>query len=371
MSVRRQCTGSFLFLSDHLGGGGAPISILNLAQALVARGCRVTIVVLSDKIWHEVPEGVNVQAIPFSYKNVWQKWNRFRLHAQGVEKWLNESNEVFDVVIANLYYAHQVVAHSFLSKKAWLCIRTDPTQALLGKSSFRLKAKHKLKKLYGGKRVIAISNGILESLIAHGVSPADAKVIHNIIDAEYIQSRMHDEVDIGVEDYIVFVGRLDLRQKRYDRLLRAYRKSGTSNRLVVVGDGDIDGASALAKELGVEDKVLFIGKKENPYPYIHNAKLLVLTSDYEGFGRVIAEALICGTPVVSTDCPSGPMDILTGALAECLVEKGDEDKLAKKIVQIINNPPAILSSHYMKFSPEEISNCYISLLNSESGIPMR
>ncbi|WP_136067487.1 glycosyltransferase [Modicisalibacter radicis] len=368
-TVSSQHEGSFLFLSDHLGGGGAPISILNLAQALVARGCRVTILVLSDKIWHEIPDGVHVQAIPFAYRNVWQKWNRFRLHARGVEKWLNESDETFDVVIANLYYAHQVVAHSCLSEKAWLCIRTDPTQALLGKSSFRWKARRKLKKLYGGKRVIAISSGIVESLAAHGVVPADARVIHNIIDAESIQGRMHETVDI--DDYIVFVGRLDLRQKRYDRLLRAYRKSATSSKLVVVGDGDIAGASALAKELGVEDRVLFIGKTNNPYPYIHNARLLVLTSDYEGFGRVIAEALICGTPVVSTDCPSGPRDILTGELAECLVERDDEDKLATKIAQMIEQPPAILPGHYLRFAPEEISSRYLSLLASESSVTVR
>ena len=358
--------GSFLFLSDHLGGGGAPISILNLAQALVARGCRVTILVLSDKIWHEIPKGVDVQAIPFSYRNVWQKWNRFRLHALNVEKWLNESNRTFDVVIANLYYAHQVVAHSFLSSKAWLCIRTDPTQALLGKSSFRFKAKHKLKKLYRGKRVIAISSGILESLVAHDSAPADARIIHNIIDAESIQGRMREVVDI--DDYIVFVGRLDLRQKRYDRLLRVYGKSATPSKLVVVGDGDIGGASALAKALGLEDKVLFLGKKDNPYPYIHNARLLILTSDYEGFGRVIAEALICGTPVVSTDCPSGPRDILTGELAQCLVARDDEDKLAAKIAQIIETPPAILPSHYLRFSPEEISSRYLDLLVSESAV---
>lgn len=72
---------SFLFVSDHLGGGGAPISILNLARALAGRGHEVTIAVLSDKVWHDIPEGVTVKTLPFQYANAWQKLRRFRLHA--------------------------------------------------------------------------------------------------------------------------------------------------------------------------------------------------------------------------------------------------------------------------------------------------
>uniref|UniRef100_UPI0024693860 glycosyltransferase n=1 Tax=Chromohalobacter sp. 48-RD10 TaxID=2994063 RepID=UPI0024693860 len=112
---------SFLFASDHLGGGGAPISILGLAEALVRRGHDVTIAVLSDKVRYDMPSGVAIKTIPFTYKNVWQKLRRFRLHARKLDAWLVENNRSYDVVIANLYYTHQVVAHSSLSHRAWLC----------------------------------------------------------------------------------------------------------------------------------------------------------------------------------------------------------------------------------------------------------
>lgn len=357
--------GSFLFLSDHLGGGGAPISILNLAHALVMRGCAVTILVLSDKVWREIPEGVIVKKLPFEYENIWQKFWRFRRHAREVDNWLEEAGNDYDVVIANLYYTHQVVTHSSLADRAWLCTRTDPVQMLLSKRVSNFKIKYKMKKIYGGRRVLAISHGILESISRYGCVPQNAKVIHNIIDADFVRERMRQDVD--VKDYIVAVGRLGLRQKRYDRLLRAYKKSGIARKLVFVGDGEIEKAKALAHNLELDGKVVFLGQKANPYPYIHHADLLVLASDYEGFGRVIAEALICGTPVVSTDCPAGPRDILMDDLAWCLVNPNDENELAEKMVRVLENPPQIWPSHYLRFSPESITDHYMSLLDSASN----
>lgn len=350
---------SFLFVSDHLGGGGAPISILNLAKALAGRGHEVTIAVLSDKVWHDIPEGVTVKTLPFRYKNVWQKLRRFRLHAAKVDAWLREDAKTYDVVIANLYYAHRVVTYSSLAAQAWLCIRTDPTEALLGKRGSRAKTVRKVRKLYGGRRIIAISHGILASLSDAKAAPGHGEVIYNVIDASAIERRMHQDVEVS--DYVVSVGRLGLRQKRYDRLLRAYKESGIAQKLVFVGDGELENAQALTTELGLDDRVIFLGQKENPYPYIHHADLLVLVSDYEGFGRVIAESLICGTPVVSTDCPSGPRDILTGELATCLVPKDDEQALARKMREVLDAPPVIKPEHYTCFSPDTIARRYETL----------
>lgn len=350
---------SFLFVSDHLGGGGAPISILNLAEILAQRGHDVTIAVLSDKVWHDIPEGVTVKTLPFRYKNVWQKLRRFRLHAEKVDAWLREDAKTYDVVIANLYYAHRVVTYSSLAAQAWLCIRTDPTEALLSKRCSRPKALRRIRKLYGGRRVIAISHGILDSLSDAKAAPGRGEVIHNVIDASAIECRMHQDVEVS--DYIVSVGRLGLRQKRYDRLLRAYKASGIEQKLVFVGDGELENAQALTTELGLDDRVVFLGQKENPYPYIYHADLLVLASDYEGFGRVIAESLICGTPVVSTDCPSGPRDILTDELATCLVQTDDEQALARKMREVLDAPPVIKPEHYTCFSPDTIARRYETL----------
>ncbi|MBP0556258.1 glycosyltransferase, partial [Mycobacterium tuberculosis] len=94
----------------------------------------------------------------------------------------------------------------------------------------------------------------------------------------------------------------------------------------------------LAVDLEISDKVVFTGFKSNPYPYIKHAKCLVLSSRFEGFGRVIAEALAVDTPVISTDCPYGPSELLP---KQNLVPVDDIDALAQLLEQAMANPSAL------------------------------
>ena len=87
----------------------------------------------------------------------------------------------------------------------------------------------------------------------------------------------------------------------------------------------------------------------------------MLTSDFEGFGNVLVESLICGTPAISTDCPSGPSGILSGALADCLVPVDDEQAFAEKIKAVYFNPPLIDSCCYQAFTAETIAQQYLQL----------
>ncbi|RDB41839.1 glycosyltransferase [Halomonas sp. DQ26W] len=350
-----------LFLTDHLGGGGAPISILALASTLAGYGCSVTIVSLQDKVWHDPPEGVNIQVLRFTYRGPWQKYRRYHIHALRLNDWIDNQANPFDLIVANMHYSHQVAIRSCLRDRAWLCIRTDPGAELAG--SRRSGRLARLRHLYHGRRVLCISKGILDSLHALDIVPAETQVIHNIIDASAIQLAMQKPV--SYEDFIVFVGRLDRRQKRYDRLFKAYKQSGISQCLVVVGDGELDEAKVLAGSLGIADRVVFVGKQSNPYPYIYHARLLVLSSDYEGFGRVIAESLVCGTPVVSTDCPSGPREILKGKLSTCLVPLDDGEALSRRMAELIDNPPAIDPAYYSAYTPDNIVDQYLHLLDRD------
>ena len=132
-----------------------------------------------------------------------------------------------------------------------------------------------------------------------------------------------------------------------------------------VGDGKKkDSLLLLAKELGVEDKTIFSGFQVDPTPFYKTADLFVLSSDYEGFGNVIVESLSCGTKVVSTNCPSGPSEILDNGRFGILVPVGDVYSLAEAIKKQLN--AKIKSSTLIKrsedFSIEIATFKYLNLI---------
>lgn len=120
--------------------------------------------------------------------------------------------------------------------------------------------------------------------------------------------------------------------KNHPLLLRAFAKliqNRTEARLIFLGAGDGETKlRTMAHELGISEQVIFAGFHNDPTSFYCTADLFVLSSDYEGFGNVIVEALACGTPVVSTDCPSGPAEILQDGRYGALVPVGDATALA-------------------------------------------
>lgn len=155
--------------------------------------------------------------------------------------------------------------------------------------------------------------------------------------------------------------------KNHPLLLRAFARLAhlPSARMMFLGAGSGEVAlRALAQELGIADRVIFAGFHPDPTPFYRTADLFVLSSDYEGFGNVIVEALASGTPVVSTDCPSGPSEILEGGRYGTLVPVGDEHALAKAIEAALSNKhdPERLRQRAMDFAPEIAASRYLELL---------
>ena len=126
----------------------------------------------------------------------------------------------------------------------------------------------------------------------------------------------------------------------------------------MVGTGELlEASKKLVKDLGIEDKVIFTGFKKNPYPYMKHAKLMVLSSDFEGLGLVILEALALGTPVISTDCPSGPNEILAN---QYLVAVQDVDELASRIRLFVEKDTEV-SYLNQKFTQLVATKAYLDL----------
>ncbi len=156
-------------------------------------------------------------------------------------------------------------------------------------------------------------------------------------------------------------------QKNYPLLLRAFARLTKlpEARLMLLGTGAGESAMrALADDLGIADRVIFAGFHRDPTPFYRTADLFVLSSNYEGFGNVIVEALASGTPVVSTDCPSGPSEILEAGRYGTLVPVGDVEALANAIGAALSNThdQARLRQRALDFAPEIAARHYLKLL---------
>jgi glycosyltransferase involved in cell wall biosynthesis len=165
---------------------------------------------------------------------------------------------------------------------------------------------------------------------------------------------------------IVSAGRLDT-QKDYPTLIRAFDtlRRRRHVRLLILGEGPERAAlTALIGELGREDDVALPGFVANPYPHIARAAVFALSSAWEGFGYVLVEALALGIPVVATDCPSGPAEILAGGRYGQLVPVGDVGSLARAIEAALDRPGADAESleRASAFTTERIVPQYLHML---------
>ena len=223
---------------------------------------------------------------------------------------------------------------------------------------------------------IAVSSGVASDLAAlSGMSKKQFSVVYNPIPAHRKPSTKAIENaarfwngDKGPR--ILTVGSLK-KQKNHDLLLQSFaRLSSPAARLVLLGQGPLEGELRnRASELGIADRVSFAGFRSDPTPFYRSADLFVLSSDYEGFGNVIVEALACGTPVVSTDCPSGPSEILLDGEFGTVVPVGDAEALSRAMAEALtaDHDPEKLKQRARDFSPERAAKAYLDLLLLASG----
>lgn len=355
-----------LFITDHFNTGGAPVVIRDLSLALNKQGVKVTLLILSEQVAHHLPDSIEVVLIPFVHSTWWERQQRYAHHARLLDDWLKQHEMTSpSLVVAHMHHAHQVVTRSLLSKQAWYCLHSNPEVAFLGNKQgwSRYMKRLKVRQLYQNHKLIGVSGGIIKTLqSAFGIKGNPAIAIHNPLDLDAIQIRSLEPVHDVPEHYLLFVGRFEQRSKRFDRLLQAYADSGVTMPLILLGKGDAHNIiEAEIARLNLEGQVHLLGHRDNPYAYMRRAHALVLSSDYEGFPLVVAESLACQTPVVSTDCPTGPREILTGDLARYLVPLDEPEHFAKALRDVVEHPPQISPSAVLHLSTEQVAKRYLAL----------
>lgn len=193
--------------------------------------------------------------------------------------------------------------------------------------------------------VIANSAGVAQDLAAvTALQQEQISVIENPVPAAHIrklarQPLEHPWFAPGQPPVVLAVGKLK-RQKDFSTLLRAFARARGQRhvRLIILGEGEERHAlEHLARVLGVAEDVCLPGFTENPYTWMARAGVFVLSSAWEGFSNVLCEALACGCPVVSTDCPSGSSEILMGGVYGALIPVSDDMAMADAIVNQLDS----------------------------------
>jgi glycosyltransferase involved in cell wall biosynthesis len=363
-----------IYIHD-LSPGGVERQSLVLARELRARGVEVTIVV------HQM-RGELIPLLPAGIPVVNLHSTRTLYDVCGLRRFLRDEQP--DVLMANVDHNNiaAALANAITQNATRLVIcQHNP---LTGGFHATVNWKHRLVPwCYRGlaswiDHAVAVSEGIAGELVQSGLPPSKVTTIFNAVIGEDFEDRSRLPVHhpwLVKKDRPVFIsaGRL-VEMKDQRTLLRAFaiHLRQRPARLMLLGMGPmLDELRALAASLGIADDVAFEGFVQNPLPYMRAADGFVLSSRSEGFGNVLVEAMGCGTPVISTDCPHGPADILAHGEYGILVPPRDPDALAPAFGRLLDDraawPAERLRERASAFSYGVAAEAYVRLFQSLVG----
>jgi len=359
-----------LFLRT-LGGGGAERAHLNLARGLIDLGFQVDLILSSGQdreIW-EIPPGVRV--VDF-------KDSRVSASLFNLIRYLRQERPV--ALIPTLHYAIEVaIVAKLLARvptKILVPEQNNPARDVMSeeKPHRRLLIPLFMRVLYPfADAVVGVSHGVATGLAQLSGLPLERiRVIFNPVIFPGLQEKAQEPIDHpwfkpGERPVILGVGRLQ-EQKDFPTLIRAFAKVRQTcpSRLVILGYGpDRPQLEALVQELGLtEDVDMSSGFVKNPFPYMKKTSVFVLSSAWEGMANVIVEALAVGTQVVSTNCESGPAEILNNGKYGHLVPVGDSKALAEEILQVLAGKTMQIDSNWLdQFTLQASTRHYLDALD--------
>ena len=219
--------------------------------------------------------------------------------------------------------------------------------------------------------IVAVSCGVADDLACQTrISREIVRVIYNPVITDRLYSSAAVAVDHpwfhpGGPPVILAVGRLD-RQKDFTMLIRAFRvvRNYRNARLAILGEGpDRQGIEQSIFAEGLTKDVALPGFAQNPYPFMRKAAVFASSSAWEGFGVALVEALALGAPVVATDCPHGPSEILCKGKYGALVPVRDHEAMAQALLNALDKPPRYdTSGHLNQFTAQHVVSQYLSLV---------
>lgn len=314
-----------LFFIETLSGGGAEKVLQNLVNNMDYEKFDITV----QTVWKENTKGLLNENIKYKYiYPCYSKLNNYKYRLSILLKTIYPLHikDNYDIEVAYLECGATKVISTSTNKKAkkiaW--VHCDLSKKINNIDEFKKKSIKWYKKL---DKVACVSKDVENSFKSIYGNEFDTEVIYNVIDDCSIREKANENIrDFSFDKKkptIVSVGRLST-QKRFDRLIEAHKAlldEGFLNNLLIIGEGDErEALEHIIKSSSIQKTVALLGFKSNPYPYIKKADLLACSSDYEGFSSFVAEGLILGKAIVTTEC-NGMEELLGdsqyGIITEC------------------------------------------------------
>lgn len=359
-----------LFLPS-LRGGGAERVMLALANGFAARGCKVDLILAQAK-------GPYLKDVDDAVRIIDLRVNRVIKCLPGLAAYLRRERP--QAMVSALGHANVVALWarriSCVPVRVVVSEHSNFTISRANTRSIRERCKGYLMRwVYPhADAVVAVSQGVANDLAtALGLARSRIHVVYNPV----VTSDLYDKAAEGVKHpwfgpdqppVILAVGRLTA-PKDFPTLIRAFAQVRAIRKchLVILGDGECRGPlESLIAQLGLIADVQMPGFQANPYAWMRNASLFVLSSAWEGLPTVLIEAMACGTSVVSTDCPSGPAEILENGKWGRLVPVGDVDRLAVAMLATLSETTkADVAKRAQDFDVEQAVSGYWGIIRSQ------
>ncbi|MES9993408.1 MAG: glycosyltransferase [Candidatus Thiodiazotropha sp.] len=361
-------------LASFSGEGGVERMVLNLVNAMAERGLHIDLLLIKTRSRHlsEIHPAVN--RIDLGSRHTATSLLPLARYLQRAQPpcLLAAKDRAGRIAVL----ARFLVAAS--QTRLVLRLGTNLTAAFAHKSPWRLLLRRlPIRLLYPRiDRIIAVSEGVRKDTLAvSGVAPEKVVVVRNpVITPQLLEAAdapsPHPWLDDAEIPVILGVGRLTV-QKDFPTLLRAFAelRSQRPCRLIILGDGrQREKLLTMSEELGISDALALPGFTANPYAYVKRAGLFVLSSRWEGSPNALTEAMALGTPVVSTDCPSGPDELLDGGRIAPLVPMGDWQALFEAMQRTLEDPPdpALLRESVREYNAQQSATHYLEAMGLAS-----
>lgn len=351
-----------------LRGGGAERVMLTLANGFAQRGHTVDLVLVQAEGPYLSEVSSSVRVVDLGAGRVMRSLPRLVRYLQ---------NETPVALVSALNYANivAVAAHRLAASHARLIVTEHSTLSVALKNTTKHRARwlpRLMRWMYPlADAVVAVSNGVRDDLAAEiGLPRERIHTVYNPVVSTRLLARSrepasHPWFGPNQPPVVLGVGRLTV-EKDFATLIRAFARVRRERdaRLMILGEGELrDDLETLVRSLGLERDVALPGFVDNPYAYMRQASVFVLSSRWEGLPTVLIEAMACGTPVVATDCPSGPSEILEEGRWGRLTPVGDVEALAEAIMETLDAPEhPDVARRAQDFSAERAVDEYLRLL---------